>query len=47
MKNKITIVILAILLAVGCAQIPTSELGQYTEAFNQTKQARELVLLDI
>lgn len=46
MKNKITIVILAMLLSVGCAQIPTSELGQYTEAFNQTKQASELVILD-
>ena len=29
MKNKITIVILAMLLVVGCAQIPTQQFVQY------------------
>ncbi len=43
---KHIIIIITISILSACAQIPNSELGQYTEAFNQTKQARELVLLD-
>lgn len=46
MRNKITIVILAMLLAVGCAQIPTQQFVQYKKAFNELNKVQEDILLD-
>ncbi|MEK6766914.1 MAG: hypothetical protein AABY49_11895 [Planctomycetota bacterium] len=46
MKNKITIVILAMLLVVGCAQIPTQQFVQYKKAFNELNKVQEDILLD-
>ena len=46
MKKKITIVILAMLLVVGCAQIPTRQFVQYEKAFNELNKVQEDILLD-
>ena len=46
MENKITIVILAMLLVVGCAQIPTRQFVQYKKAFNELNKVQEDILLD-
>lgn len=37
---------LLVLLGSGCAQIPTNDLTQYREAFNQSKEVSEQILLD-
>src|SRR5688572_28205215 len=36
----------ALLAVTGCAQIPVAELTQYRDAFNQSRQVSEEVLLD-
>lgn len=46
MRNKITVVILAMLLVVGCAQIPTQQFVQYKKAFNELNKVQEDILLD-
>lgn len=38
---------IAIILLAGCAEIPKSELGAYTKAFDAAKQATEQVMLDL
>lgn len=45
-KSGVAAAITVILLA-GCAEIPRSELGAYTRAFDTAKQASEQVMLDL